>query len=257
MSGEPVGPKREAALSAAFVRLADTLVADFDVIEFLSGLVGDCLTLFAVDTAGVLLDDGSGAPRVVASSTEDTRLVELFEVQVDEGPCLDCFRTRAPVVVAELDDASGRWPSFAPGALAAGFHAVHAVPLRLRNQTVGALNMFTAAPGELPAADLDAAQALADVAAIGILQERAIRSQATVTTQLQGALHSRVVIEQAKGVLADRGNLDMASAFSYLRRHARRTNQRLSDVAAGIAARTISPDVVLGSPVNRDDDTAQ
>jgi transcriptional regulator with GAF, ATPase, and Fis domain len=257
MSSDPVRAQREAALSAAFVRLADTLVADFDVIEFLSGLVGDCVTLFAVDTAGVLLDDGRGAPRAVAASTEDTRLVELFEVQIAEGPCLDCLRTRAPVTVADLNDARERWPSFTPRALAAGFHAVHAVPLRLRNQAVGALNMFTATSGELPAADLDAVQALADVAAIGILQERAIRSQVTVTTQLQGALQSRVVIEQAKGVLADRGNLDMATAFNYLRQHARRTNQRLSDLAASIAARTISPDIVLETPIRRDDDTTR
>jgi transcriptional regulator with GAF, ATPase, and Fis domain len=255
MSSEPIGPKREAALSDAFVRLADTLVADYDVIEFLSGLVGDCVTLFAVDTAGVLLDDGRGAPRVVASSTEDTRLVELYEVQVAEGPCLDCLRSRAAVTVADLDDASERWPSFAPGALAAGFHAVHAVPLRLRNQTVGALNLFTSIPGELPAADLHAAQALADVAAIGILQERTIRSQETMTTQLQGALQSRVVIEQAKGVLADRGDLDMTAAFNYLRQHARSTNQRLSDLAASIAARTTPPDVVLGTLTSRDDTT--
>ncbi len=245
MSGEPVGPVREAALSEAFVRLADTMVADYDVIDLLAGLSADCVALLGVDTAGLLLADSRGAPRAVASSSEEARFMELYEVQADEGPCMDCLRTSSQIIAADIDHARSRWPCFAPHALEAGFHAVHAVPLRLREQTVGALNLFTYAPGELSAADLHAAQALADVATIGILHERAIRSQEGVTAQLQGALVSRVVIEQAKGVLAERGNLDMAAAFKQLREHARRTQQRLTLLAEAVVARDADIDAIL------------
>ncbi|HEY2203989.1 MAG TPA: GAF and ANTAR domain-containing protein [Pseudonocardia sp.] len=253
MTEAHTGAEREAVLCAAFVQLADTWAADYDVIDRLAGLSHDCVALFNVDAAGLLLADGRGAPRVVASSTEDARLVEMFELQADEGPCLDCLRTSTAVLTADLEQARDRWPRFVPRTLAAGFHAVHAVPLRLREDTVGALNMFTVAPGDLPRADLHTAQALADVAAIGILRERAIRTQQTVTVQLQAALNSRVIIEQAKGILAERGNLDMAEAFTLLRAHARSTNQRLTDLAREIVTRTADTRAILEGGRSRGD----
>ncbi|GAA4883914.1 GAF and ANTAR domain-containing protein [Actinomycetospora straminea] len=240
MSGQPQGAPREAALTDALVRLADTLVDDFDVIDLMVELTADCVALFAVDTAGLLLADGRYRPRVVAASTEETRLVELFELQADEGPCLECLRSSRRVSEPDLVEATARWPGFAPRALDAGFRAVHAIPMRLRRQTIGALNLFTASPGDLPAADVLAAQALADVATISVLQNQASVSRRDVTAQLQLALDSRIVIEQAKGVLAERGGLDMTTAFDRLRKYARHHRLRLSGLAEDIAARRVS-----------------
>src|SRR4051812_22708020 len=158
------------------------------------GLTADCVRLIGADAAGLLLVDHRGVLRVASSSTEQARLVELFQLQADEGPCLDCFRTSQPVNEADLA-ASGRWPTFTGSALDQGYRAVHAVPLRLRNETVGALNLFNTEVGDLPASDLQVAQALADVATIALLQDRSLRDQALLTDQLQTALSSRVIIE--------------------------------------------------------------
>ena len=224
---------RERALAEAFVGLADTLVADYDVIELLHRLATECVDLLPVDAAGLLLSDQRGALRVVASSSEEARLLELFEVQEDEGPCLDCFHTGQPVSVADLRKVD-TWPRFAVHAQEAGFRSVHALPLRLRSEVVGALNLFGVEPGGLRSDELRVGQALADVATIGILQERAIRHRDVLAEQLEVALHSRVAIEQAKGVLAERHQLDMDVAFALLRNYARASSQRLSDLARGV-----------------------
>lgn len=226
-------PDREAALTDAFVALADTLVDEYDVIDLLHRLVETSTQLLAADYAGLMLSDGRGELQVMASSTEATRLLELFELQTREGPCLDTFTSGRPVSASDLAEAetSRRWPQFAPRATQEGFRSVHALPMRLRTDTIGAMNLFTAAPGPFPPGDLRIAQALADVATIGILQERAIRRSEVLAEQLQTALNSRVVIEQAKGMIAARYDTDMAAAFTLLRTQARRTRQRLSDVA--------------------------
>ena len=229
---------REGTLVDTFVRLADTLVADYDVVDLMTELSTKCVALFAVDTAGLLVDDGRGRLSVLASSDEDTRLLELFELQADDGPCLECLRTSRPVSAADLTR-EDRWPRFVPRALASGFGAVHALPLRLREQTVGALNLFTTAARELPVSDARAAQGLADIATISILQDRRARDQSTVTSQLQHALHSRVIIEQAKGVIAERAGVDMSAAFERLRSQARSSRRRLTDLAADIVARRV------------------
>jgi GAF domain-containing protein len=165
--------------------------------------------------------------------------------QSDEGPCLDCFRTSQPIAAPDLRGRT-EWPRFVTHTLDTGYRSVHAVPLRLRTETIGALNLFSIQPRALGPDELRIAQALADVATIGILQERAIRRREVLAEQLQVALNSRIVIEQAKGVLAERGQLEMERAFEVLRGHARSTQQRLSDVALGVANRTIAADVVLG-----------
>jgi GAF domain-containing protein len=242
---------REKTLAAAFVSLADTLVDDYDVIDLMHRLTTHCVELLPVDAAGLLLADRRGSLHVVSSSTEHARVVELFQLETDEGPCLDSFRSSRPVTAPDLREAVARWPRFAVLAQAEGFRSVHAVPLRLRSQTIGALNLFGARPGALPAADLRLGQALADVATIGILQERAIRDRDMLAEQLQGAVTSRVIIEQAKGVLAERGGLNMAEAFAVLRGHARRTNQRLSDLARDIVNRTVSTDQMIEAPGDR------
>ena len=218
-------------LSEAFVELTDTMVAGFDVIDFLHVLTDRSVQLLDVSAAGLLLADPRGELRVVAASSEAARLLELFQLQSDQGPCLDCFRTGRPVAAADLAVAAARWPRFAPAARQAGFAAVQALPMRLREQVIGALNLFRAAPGALDPAGIRVGQALADVATISLLQERSMRHSDTLNEQLQAALNSRVVIEQAKGKLAERLGLDMDQAFSLLRDRARTSNRRLSDLA--------------------------
>jgi transcriptional regulator with GAF, ATPase, and Fis domain len=218
-------------LSDTFVDLADTMVADFDVIDFLHMLTDRSVRLLPASAAGVLLADPRGELRVAAASSEAAGLVELFQIQNDQGPCLDCFRTGRPVTAADLTGPGQQWPRFAAAATAAGFRAVQALPMRLRDQVIGALNLFSAGTGPLGPAELRIGQALADVATIGLLQERNVRRAETLAEQLQAALNSRVVIEQAKGKLAERTGLDMNQAFTLLRQHARSTNELLTDVA--------------------------
>ena len=218
-------------LSDTFIDLADTMVADFDVIDFLHLLTDRTVLLLAASAAGVVLADPRGELRVAAASSEEAGLVELFQLQNDQGPCLDCFRTGRPISAADLTGPDQRWPRFAQAATQAGFRTVEALPMRLRDQVIGALNLFRAEPGPFETADLRIAQALADVATIGLLHERNVRRSETVAEQLQAALNSRVMIEQAKGKLAERYGIDMDRAFTMLRDYARNTNQHLTDVA--------------------------
>jgi transcriptional regulator with GAF, ATPase, and Fis domain len=218
-------------LSETFVELTDTMVAGFDVIDFLHVLTDRSVQLLDVSAAGLLLADPRGELRVVAASSEAARLLELFQLQNDQGPCLDCFRSGRPVTAADLAAEAARWPRFAPAARKAGFGAVQALPMRLREQVIGALNLFRGSPGTFDPADVRVGQALADVATISLLQERNMRHSDTLNEQLQTALNSRVVIEQAKGKLAERLGLDMGQAFNLLRDYARARNLRLSALA--------------------------
>jgi transcriptional regulator with GAF, ATPase, and Fis domain len=220
-----------ALLSDTFVELTDTMVAGFDMIEFLHVLTDRSVQLLDVSAAGLLLADPRGELRVVAASSEAARLLELFQIQNHQGPCLDCFRSGRPVQSADLAAEAQRWPRFAPAAREAGFAAVQALPMRLREQVIGALNLFRAHPGPYDPADIRVGQALADVATISLLHERSMRHSDTLNEQLQTALNSRVIIEQAKGKLAERLGLDMDHAFNLLRDYARTSNRRLSDLA--------------------------
>lgn len=240
---------REQALAETFVVLADTLVADYDVVDLLDQLVDGCVQLLGVSAAGLLLNDQKGNLAVVASSSEGTRLLEIFQLQSNEGPCLDCVRAGTAVTSGDLDADRARWPLFVPAALAAGFRSVAAVPLRLRNQTIGGLNLFDSHAMQVNAADQRLAQALADVATIGILQQRSAQRSALVAEQLQHALHSRIIIEQAKGVLAERNGVGMDAAFDALRRHARNHNLKLTDVALAAVRGGIAPDIILTDPL--------
>jgi transcriptional regulator with GAF, ATPase, and Fis domain len=226
---------REEQLVDAFVEAADTLVADFDVIDFLHTLAERCVQLLDVDAAGLMLADSRGQLHAAAASTESARLLELFELQSNAGPCVDAFRTGSQVVNADLEASQERWPSFAEAAQATGFVSVHALPLRLRGTVIGALNLFVAHPGALSDADVRTGQALADVATTGILAQRSVQQAELLSTQLQQALTSRVTIEQAKGVLAERRRITVDEAFVLLRGHARNHNLRLSDLARHVA----------------------
>ena len=229
-------------MAQVFVELADTLVAGFDLMDFLHTLTERCVELLEVDAAGLLLADSGGALRLVAASTEQAKVVELFQIQNDAGPCVDCYRTGQVVAVGDLrsDRATARWPQFATAAAGAGFVGVHAIPMRLRDQVIGTLNLFRSAPGGLNPAVAVAGRALVDVATIGILQERAIHQQEVVAGQLQVALNSRVIIEQAKGILAERLQTPPDEAFLILRRYARDHNRPLTELAGDVIHRTAS-----------------
>jgi transcriptional regulator with GAF, ATPase, and Fis domain len=225
---------REVNLSRAFVELADTLVADFDVVDFLHVLVSRCVELLGVQAAGLMLCDQRGQLRLMASSSEQGRLLELFELESDEGPCLTCYDTGQPTSDTALDRPDPRWPRFGQQAVAAGFRAVHALPMKLRTDVIGVLNLFSGTSVRLSEDDLQVGQALADVATIGLLQHRAIEHRQLLAEQLQGALNSRVLVEQAKGVIAERQRVDMEFAFETMRAYARQRGERLSDVALDI-----------------------
>ena len=243
-----VGRGREQLLTRAFVGLADTMVDDYDIIELLDRLVSYSVELLAADAAGIMLVDSQRNLQVVACSHEDAEMMELLQLQADQGPCVECLRTGAPVSVPDLADAASRWPVFVAAVAARGaYRSVHALPLRLRGEAIGTMNLFHRQPGALPDADLEVGQALADVATIGILQERAIRRGEVLTEQLQTALNHRVIIEQAKGVLAQRGDLSMNDAFDRLRRYARNHNTRLSEIARQVVETDLATDV-LGTP---------
>jgi transcriptional regulator with GAF, ATPase, and Fis domain len=218
-------------LAKTFVELADNLVADFDLIDFLRLLTDRCVSMLDASAAGVLLADHDGKLRVMAASDEQVRLLELFQLQSDEGPCLEAFRTGTQVIVPDLAREVGRWPRFVTAAHRSGFGAVQALPMRLRDETVGALNLFRATPGSFDPVGTPVAQALADVATISLLQQRSSARTTVLNEQLQTALNSRILIEQAKGKLAERQNIDMERAFTTLRGYARAHNRRLSDVA--------------------------
>jgi transcriptional regulator with GAF, ATPase, and Fis domain len=235
---------REQLLASTFVDLADTLVADFDVIDFLHTLASRSVQLLDVDAAGIMLADQHGGLHVMASSTEETRLLELYELQNNEGPCLDCFRAGRPVTRASLPAMHSAWPVFTLRLQQLGFHSAHALPMRLREETIGALNLFRIQPGMLSEADLGIGQAMADVATVGLIQERAIAASEQLATQLQTALSSRVQLEQAKGVLSQRAGLQMDDAFQVMRAYARSHNRRLSDIAAQIINGSLDDDQV-------------
>ena len=230
---------REALLARTLVELADSLVADFDVVDLLTLLADRCVDFFDVGAAGLMLASPDGQLRVIASSSDAMRVLELLEVQSDEGPCVDCFRSGQPVVNRTLDEVERRWPRFGPKAVEAGFRSVHALPLRLRGQTIGALNMFRVDEGQMDEADVAAAQALADVATITILAHRSVRDGQVLNEQLSEALNTRIVIEQAKGVVAERTGVDMEQAFARLRRHARSHCLRLTDVAHAVSSKAL------------------
>jgi GAF domain-containing protein len=230
---------RESKLSSAFVKLADTLVADFDVVELLHWLVEECTEILDTQAGGLMLVDPAGQLQLVASTSEEANLVELFQLAAGDGPCMDCFRTGIAQTVGDIEVEAHRWPDFSREALSVGYRSVHATPLRLRGQIIGTMNLFSFHVGALVPEDVAIAQALADVATIGILQERSIRTAQLVSEQLQHALDSRILIEQAKGVLATTLNTTMNNAFAIMRTHARDRNLSLRQVADDVVSRRL------------------
>lgn len=232
---------RESEVVRSLVDLADTLVDDYDIVDVLTGLADRCVNVLGVTAAGVMLASPSGDLRLVASSSEAMRVVELFELQAQEGPCLDAFRTGERVEHEHLRAGSRPWPRFSTVAIEAGFQSAFALPLRLRDMTIGALNVFRAEQTPMDEDDALVARAFADLATISVIQGQAAREAQRVNEQLTTALTSRIVIEQAKGVLFERAGIDMAEAFSLLRTYARNNNLHLTDVAQAAIDGTIDP----------------
>jgi GAF domain-containing protein len=222
---------RASRVSAAFVKIADTLVGDFDVFDLLHTLVDESVGILDAAAAGLMLVDPAGELRVMASTSEESQLMETLQLEAGAGPCVDCFRTGAVVAVDDIAAQGSRWSLFQSSALLQGFRSLHAVPMRLRRRTIGALNLFGDQAGPLTSEDAAIAQAFADVATITLLQERAARENALINDQLRHALNSRILIEQAKGVIAHTAHVDMNTAFARLRDYARSHNQTIYDTA--------------------------
>jgi transcriptional regulator with GAF, ATPase, and Fis domain len=229
----------EQRLTRVFVELADTLIDEFDALDFLSVLTERSVELLRADAAGVILLDAHGVMHVVASTSDRAQLLELIELQNEEGPCLDCLDTGRAVVNVGLAEAQQRWPTFTGALAEVGFQSAHAIPLRLRDSVVGAMNLFCTADSRLSEADVAVGQALADVATIGLLQERAVRQAGLIATQLQAALDNRVLIEQAKGVLMATAGIDLDQAFQLMRAYSRRHNVAVKDTARRVAGRSL------------------
>jgi transcriptional regulator with GAF, ATPase, and Fis domain len=230
---------REERLVDVFATLADTLIDDYDVVDLMQTLVDTCVSTFEVVAAGLLLADEHGDLEVLVSTSEESRLVEVMQLSAEAGPCIESFRTASVVSVTDLEQGPADWEPFRGAAREQGFTAVHAIPLRLRETTIGALNLFLDERSALSERDIRAARALADVATIGILHERTLRASDAAREQLQGALNSRVTIEQAKGILAYTHDVSMDEAFTLLRNHARSNQLPLALVARQLVDRAI------------------
>jgi GAF domain-containing protein len=230
---------REARASAAFVALADTLVSNFDLVELLHTLIDACTDLLDTEAGGLLLSDANGQLQLMASSIEDVDLVEVVQLSAEAGPCWDCFMTGSPITVADIEKDGGSWPQFQSAALQQGFRSMHATPMRLRGRIVGTMNLFHSQPGALSDQDIALAQSLTDVATIAILQARTARHAEELNAQLQAALDSRIVVEQAKGLLAHSLDVSMDEAFRLLRAQARSGRESIHSVAAAVAARRL------------------
>ena len=243
VEGDPMAT-REGLVNDTLARLADTLVADFDLLDYLDLLLERSSVVLDAAAGGVMLADERGDLQVLASSDEPTRLMELYELERQDGPCLEAHR-RGEAIAEGVLATSKRWPQFASYALQLGFQAAFAFPLRLRGESVGALNLFRRQSGGIPTEDLRVAQTLAHMAAIGILQQRAVRQAQRLSRELQGALNSRVVIEQAKGIVAERTGGEIGGAYQLLRWYARNHNLAIREVATAIVSRSLAVEDLL------------
>jgi GAF domain-containing protein len=231
---------RASRVSAAFVKIADTLVDDYDVLDLLHTLVEETVDLLDATAAGLMLAGPDGILQVLASTSEESHLIEVLQQESGEGPCVECYVTGVPVTIRDIAGTGDRWPEFKKEAAIQGYRSVHGFPLRVRGRTIGAMNLFRTDTGELNDEDIAIGQALADVATISILQERAIRESATVNDQLQRALNSRILIEQAKGMLAHILDVSTDEAFQRLRAYARSHQISLADTAEAVLDRTLT-----------------
>ncbi|RFA06713.1 transcriptional regulator [Subtercola boreus] len=246
------GTTREARISAAFVKVADTLTKDFDVVDLLHTLVEECVEILGIDAGGLMLADANGQLQLMTSTSESADLVEIMQLAADAGPCIDCFATGVAVNVPDIQHDGGQWPAFQKAAIQQGFNSVHATPMKLRGHIIGTMNLFGKKSAEVSARDADLAQALTDVATIGILQERLIREGQMIAEQLHSALDTRIIIEQAKGFVAHSLSIEMPDAFFALRSYARNHNFTIRSVAEQISNQTLTVDELTLNPLSKD-----
>lgn len=230
---------RESLLITTLVELADKLVDDYDVIDVLTVLTQRCVEAVDADAAAVMLASPAGELQFIASSSESMRMLELFQIHADEGPCVDCIRNGLPIKNEALSEIEGRWPMFAPRAIASGFCAVHCLPMRLRGRTIGGLNLFRTHPGSLSDDDVVVARGLADVATIAILQYQSTIDNSTSNSQLSNAINSRVIIERAEGMIRQGTTCEKDDAFDRLRAHAVNHNEGLTVTAKRIVGKSL------------------
>jgi GAF domain-containing protein len=240
------GTSRETRIITAFVTMADTLTTEFDVVDLLHTLVEECAEMLHIEAGGLMLADSEGRLQLMTSTSEHADLVEIMQLAADAGPCIDSFNTGIAVSVPDIQRSGGRWPAFQKAALQQGFHSAHATPMKLRGQIIGTMNLFGTDRNVVSPRDAALAQALADVATIGILQERLIREGHVVAEQLHNALDSRIIIEQAKGIVAHSLSVDMPDAFSVLRSYARNNNLTMRSVAERVSNRTLTVQTMVG-----------
>jgi GAF domain-containing protein len=241
------GTTREAQVSAAYVAIADTLTKDFDVSALLQALVEGCVEILGIDAGGIMLADPNGDLKILASTSEEADLLEILQLAAKSGPCIESFTTGTKLSVKDLEASDAPWPEFRAEALRMGYRGVHATPMQLRGQIIGTVNLFSAQPLELSDRDIALAQALADVATIGILQDRFLRESHLLADQLHRALDSRVIIEQAKGVLAQSASVSMDEAFTALRTYSRNHNLTIRSVSERITSRELDVAVLFAA----------
>jgi GAF domain-containing protein len=229
--GKTVTDTREARVAKAFIRTTSALMTPYDIVELLSTLMATCTDIFGLEAGGILIADVVGDLELVASTSEEASIVETMVIGAGAGPCIDAYVRGEIVTVADIAVDAEEWPQFRSTALAQGFRSVHAVPMRIRGEVVGVMALLGTHAGRLPADDLEAAQSLADIATLGIIHERSFRQPHAITEQLHLALDTRILIEQAKGVLAQSGGLTMDAAFDALRQYARQNELTLREVA--------------------------
>jgi GAF domain-containing protein len=225
--------------------MADTLTANYDVVDLLHTLVVECTMIVAATAGGLMLADSSGRLQLLASTDESAELVEVMQLAAGAGPCVDCFTSGTSVSVPNIAASGGHWPDFEGAALGQGFQSVHATPMKLRGEVIGTMNLFNVAPGAFRPRDAAVVQALADVATIGILQQRIATESHLVAEQLQRALDSRVLIEQARGAMSQALGLTMDEAFGALRNYSRNNNMTMHAVATAITTRSLTADALL------------
>jgi transcriptional regulator with GAF, ATPase, and Fis domain len=251
-SAAPIrGERTRQDLAHTFVELADTMVAEFDLVEFLHVLADRSVELLTANAAGIMLADRRGNLSCLASTSEELRLIELFELQNAEGPCLDAFHSGQQVVNVDVTEATRRWPRFAAEATAAGFQSAHALPLRLHGRVIGAINLFSTQHSTLSDEDIEVGQALADVATIGLLSQTVNSQEAVIAGTIEQAVNGRIAIEQAKGVLAHDLTLEMDQAFDLIRSAARQRGEKVVDVAQGIIDGSLPAEALHGNPPSR------
>ena len=227
---------REKLTTAAFIEVANALASDYDVGEFLHMLVGRCSEALNSDAVSVLLEAQEGTLQLAAATSERMRELEDLEIRLGQGPCVETYRQGAPVSAGDMRKEQDRWPATAPKAMEIGLLAVNAFPLKVDGDSVGAFNVYREAAGALSDEELRLTQAFADVATVGILRDRKVSEAERRAEQLQGALDSRVLIEQAKGVLAERQGISTELAFDMIRRYARNHHRKLRGVCQQIIA---------------------